>query len=381
MVVGRGTASFKIKGPYGKDRPSSFSSVLKPVVFWNVTYRCNLSCIHCYISASSQHPSEELSTNEALRVIGELAEVGVPLVVLSGGEPLVREDFWTILGELRDHGLPVALSTNGTLISKDVAEGLARREVSYVGVSLDSTDPDAHDRFRGYPGAYRKAIEGTMNAKEAGLNVGFRITITRFNVEEALALVDLAKSMGVGRVAFYLLDLTGRARSAPWLLPDKHQLKGLLDRLMVKAAETEGDPELLVVRGNFAGIYVADKLARSEGEFKAYLSMIEAQGDCGRKTISIYPDGRVKPCQFLDKDVGDLRAQRLSHVLSLNNEDLKPFLEVHKHLRGPRCSTCPFKEVCGGGSRGRALAATGDFWGDDPLCFVDVDEVKKKWLR
>lgn len=108
--------------------------------------------------------------------------------------------------------------------------------------------------------------------------------------------------------------------------------------------------------------------------------MINSQGDCGRKAISIYPDGKVKPCQFIDWiDIGDLRIQKLREILTPDNPTLKTFLEIYRHLRGARCSKCPFKLICGGGSRGRALALTGDFWGDDPACIVDPDELSAKW--
>ncbi|MEM4559134.1 MAG: radical SAM protein [Acidilobaceae archaeon] len=380
MILGKGTVSFRIKGSFGKSRPSTFSTLFRPVVFWNITYKCNLYCIHCYISASPQGLPDELTTAEALRVVDMLAEVNVPLVILSGGEPLVRGDFWDILGRLRDYGLRVSLSTNGTLISRSVAEKLAKLEVSYVGVSLDSVYPEFHDKFRGVPGAFRRALDGVKSAREVGLSVGFRMTITRFNISEAPKLVDLARNMGVERISYYLIDLTGRARDNIELLPEKIQLEELINKLVEKTIELDGDPEILIVRGNFVGIYLADKLAKSREEFKSYLSMIEAQGDCGRKTISIYPNGKVKPCQFLDYDIGDIRDSSLKEILKLSNEKLKPFLEVYKYLEGPRCSRCPFKEICGGGSRGRSLAVTGNFWGDDPLCIVDIDKIRVRWL-
>ncbi|MEM1873515.1 MAG: radical SAM protein [Acidilobaceae archaeon] len=380
MVTGRGTVSFSIKGRYGRGSPSRFTSRYKPIVFWNLTYKCNLRCAHCYISAQPHKLPGELGSEEALRIAREIGELGLPMAVLSGGEPLLREDFWAIAETLRDYGVKLALSTNGTLLTERVAEKLAKLEFSYVGVSLDSVVREKHDEFRGVAGAFERALEGVRNSMRAGLNTGFRMTITRENASEARELALLSRELGVKRVAYYVLDAAGRACGELGLMPSHDQLRELVEDLAKVSKETGGDPELLVVRANFAGIHLADALSKTREEFLSYLSMIGAQGDCGRKTLSVYPDGRVKPCQFIEwVDVGDLRRQKLAEVLSPENQLLKPFLEVHLNLRGPKCSSCVFKLVCGGGSRGRALAYTGDMWGDDPLCYLDVSGISAKW--
>jgi len=380
MATGRGTVSFKLKGPYGRGSPARFASTLRPVVFWNITYRCNLACIHCYISASPHGLPGELGVGEALRVAGEIAEIGSPMAILSGGEPLVREDFWSIVDRLVSGGVRVGLSTNGTLITRSIAGRLAEAGVSYVGVSLDSVRPGFHDAFRGVPGAFERAVEGIRNSLDAGLPVGLRMTLTRYNIGEARAMVELARKLGVKRIAFYLIDLTGRASGNLELLPTGEQVEGFVRDLISEASASGGDPEIMVVRGNFIGIYAADMLASSKREFLEYLSLISSQGDCGRKTISIYPDGRVRPCQFIDWEVvGDLRRERLRDIISPGNEKLKPYIEAYKNLRGPKCSACPFKVICGGGSRGRARAYTGDPWGDDPLCFIEPRSIAERW--
>ena len=380
MVTGRGTVSFRIKGPYGRKAPSRFTSVLKPMVFWNITYKCNLFCVHCYISASPQGMPGELGTDDVLRIADDIVKLGSPMTVISGGEPLVRGDFWLIAERLIGGGVKVSLSTNGTLISSRVASKLAELGISYVGISLDSVNPQYHDKFRGAPGAFEKALMGIRNSIDAGLPVGLRMTLTRYNIGEAEALVELSRRLGVGRIAFYLIDLTGRARGDLDLLPTREQLENFVDTMIKVSMDTGGDPEILVVRGNFVGVRVADKLATSREEFLEYMSMISAQGDCGRKTVSIYPDGSVKPCQFIDwVTIGNAREESLTKILSLENEKLKPYLEAYKNLRGPKCSTCIFKVICGGGSRGRALAYTGDPWGDDPLCFLDPELIARKW--
>lgn len=379
MVSGKGTVSFRIKGRHGRGSPPKFTTIIRPVVFWNITYRCNLRCKHCYINAGPEPGFPELSREQLLDIAQQIREHGIPLVVFTGGEPLARKDFWDIAEALAGGDRPkLSLSTNGTLITRDVAARLRDLGFSYVGVSIDSLDPEEHDRFRGVKGAFQAAVEGIRNTVEAGIPVGIRTTITRWNIDRVDEIIDFAYRLGAVRVSLYLLDTIGRGREIVDELPTKQQLRAFADRLIELAKQYEGKLEILVVRANFLGVYLALKLARNREELKEYLDLLQAQGDCGRKTISIYPDGTVRPCQFIDYIVvGDLKKQKLSEILRTDNPALKPFLEIHRRLRGPRCSQCPFRRICGGGSRNRALVLDKDFWGDDPLCIVDLEQAKK----
>lgn len=385
MVTGRGTVSTKIKGRYGKGAPSRLTSPYRPVVFWNITYKCNLRCIHCYINASPQGLPGEVSDEKLLGVAREISDLGLPLVVFTGGEPLVRKAFWRIAESLsralKGAGRPkLALSSNGTLISADVAARLRDLGFSYVGISIDSPDPEEHDWFRGARGAFKAAIGGIRASMEQGLDVGIRMTLTRQNIGRALDVVRLAESLGVPRVSLYILDSIGRAAELRDLFPTREQLRRLADELIEASRKSGGDPEILIVRGNFLGIYVADKLSKTRKDFLEYLEMLGSQGDCGRKTVSIYPDGTVKPCQFIEYiNLGDLKRESLRKILSPGNPRLEPFLRIDKALRGSKCSRCPFKAVCGGGSRNRALVFNGDLWGDDPLCPIDPFKIADKW--
>ncbi len=380
MAVGRGTVSTKIKKHYGKGRPSRFSSVIRPIVFWNITYRCNLDCIHCYINARPTEDPRELGAGDLLRLAGEMREIGIPLIVVSGGEPLASPKFWPLAEDLARNGPKWSLSTNGTLITREVAQRLRELKVSYVGISLDSIREEEHDVFRGVRGAYRATMRGIRNSVEEGLDTGIRMTLTRTSIDEAPRIVDMAREMGVRRISFYLLDSTGRAQGMRGELPTPGQMGRFVEEIIRLSNKYDGDPEILVVRGNFAGILASHLLAETREDFLQYLQMVGAQGDCGRKTVSIYPDGTVRPCQFLEKHIiGNLKTQRLRDILSPENRLLRPFLETHKRLRGPKCSKCPFKAACGGGSRNRALSVTGDFWGDDPLCPIDPQELASRW--
>jgi len=380
MVAGRGTVSARIKGHYNAKRPPRFSDLLRPIVFWNITYQCNLRCLHCYINALQKQNPYELSTEEAVRLSEEMVKLGIPLVIFSGGEPLIRRDFWEIVEPMAGKPRPkLSLSTNGTLITKEVAEKLASYGFMYVGISIDSIRPEWHDKFRGVKGAFEATMRGIRNSIEAGLDVGIRTTITKYNVKEVPDILRWAHDHGIKRVSLYILDTVGRGTGIKEWLPTHEQLRWLADTLIEEARKYADSMEILVVRGQFMGFYIADKLAKSNEDFMDYIKLIDAQGNCGRKSISIYPDGTVKPCQFVDwVSLGNVREKPLSEILRWDNPALKPFLEIEKHLRGPRCGSCPFRRICGGGSRGRALEATGDPWGDDPLCFIDPWEIARR---
>ncbi|MCC6020070.1 MAG: radical SAM protein [Thermoproteaceae archaeon] len=368
LVTGRGTVSFRVKGAYGVGRPSEFSGHLRPVIAWNLTWRCNLNCAHCYADAGTRRA--ELTTAEALRFVEQVAEINSPLLILSGGEPLMREDLPDIIRRAKELGIRVALSTNGTLISPAAARVLAKLEVDYIGVSLDSAEERFHDSFRGLPGAFKAAINGTRNAIAAELSVGLRFTVTAKNIHQAGQYVDFAASLGALRVVFYHLSAAGRARALGsdwWYTPQQYAT--FMETLVAKAREYAGRLEIETALGPFDGVYLALILGGSS--LREYLEFVRLSGGCGRKIVSVHPDGSVYPCQFVDfYRLGSVRESRLAEVL--NPERLDPFINTDRYLRGPRCSACRFRHYCKGGDRARAYYLAGDMFGDDPLCPIPV---------
>lgn len=364
MVTGVGTTSFRVKGHFGVDRPSEFSAPLRPIVSWNLTRKCNLKCLHCYIDAGAEDP-HELTTAEALALVDQMAEVGVPLILFTGGEPLVRQDFFDIAERARDAGIKLVLSTNGTLITSEVAKRLREVGVVYVGVSLDSIDSAFHDQFRGTPGSFAAALAGVKNAIAAGLDVGLRFTVTAKNIHEVGAYVDFAASLGVKRITFYHLSAAGRAQKLPpdwWYTPQ--QYREFIETLISKARQYAGRLEIETTLAPYDGIYIAQTVG---GGDERHLKFVESTGGCGRKIISIYPNGDVYPCQFIDfYKLGNVREKPLREILT--PEKLEPFINTERYLRGPKCSTCKFKQYCKGGDRARAYYLSGDMFGDDPLC-------------
>jgi radical SAM protein with 4Fe4S-binding SPASM domain len=367
MVTGAGTVSIKIKGRFSVDRPSDFSSPIRPVISWNITRRCNLRCLHCYIDAGSPDKGE-LTTGEALNLIDQFSQIGVPLILFTGGEPLMRGDLFELASYARGRGIKIALSTNGTLITREAASKLADSGFSYIGVSLDSINSEFHDEFRGVKGAFAMAIAGIRNALDAGLDVGLRFTLTSRNIDEVPSYIEFALSLGVRRITFYHLSASGRARNLNrdwWYSPG--QYTRFMDNLIKYAREYAGKLEIETTLGPFDGIYIALSLAKGSSELENYLKFVESTGGCGRRIISIYPNGDVYPCQFIDfVKLGNVREKSLIEILSESNLDL--FINTEKYLRGPQCSNCQFKRYCKGGDRARAYYLGGDLYGDDPLC-------------
>jgi len=191
------------------DEMIRFSGQTRPVVMWNITRHCNLACEHCYIDATAS-AAEEMRLEEGIRLIDELAALRIPMLILTGGEPLLSRNFYAYAFHAKEIGLRTVISTNGTLITPEVARLLKEAEIRYVGVSLDSCRPDVHDRFRGVEGAYERAIEGLTNARDAGLKTGLRVTLTKDNWHEIPALLDLTLEMGIPRFCLYHLVPVGR---------------------------------------------------------------------------------------------------------------------------------------------------------------------------
>ncbi|MFP3284880.1 MAG: radical SAM protein [Nitrososphaeria archaeon] len=380
MVTGRGTVSRRLKGDYGPGRPSRFSEVWRPVVSWNLTYACNLRCVHCYIRAGARGEGE-LGREEARGVLRQMAEVGVPLVLFSGGEPLMRPDALDLMEEAADMGMRVALSTNGTLITEEVASRLSRIGVSYVGISLDSPRPAWHDLFRGVEGAFAAAMRGLRNAVGRGLDVGLRMTVTARNAADAAGLLDLAESAGARRVTFYHLSAAGRALELgrDWYM-GAAQYSSFVDLLVEEARRRAGAIEIETTMAPFDGIAVADRVSRSGAEFRDMMELVRSQGGCGRKIVSIYPDGTLRPCQFVDfMELGSLRRSRLRDLLDPSRREVDYFANTERYLSGPRCSTCPFRSVCKGGDRVRAYYMGGGLGADDPQCPLDARGIAERW--
>lgn len=382
-----GTVSEVLRHRAGERTPSgmlAFSDIRRPVVFWNITNRCNLFCSHCYIRAGpGEQREDELTTEEALGLIDDLAAMRVPLLLFSGGEPLIREDFWDLAGRAKKRGLVTALSTNGTLITPAVARRLFDAGVEYAGVSLDGATARTHDGIRNVPGSFDKAVSALENCRSAGLKCGVRVTATQENYTEIPALIDLSLDVGAERFCVYWLVPSGRGGEGyDGLQLRSYEIAGLLDLLIEKARDV--DPaamEFLTVDAPQDAVYLLKKLEKDDlPAYESMCTLLARSGvgcSAGDRIANIDPSGSVYPCQFAQMDelkVGSIREKPFSAIWNDPKSRILADFRRKKDLVGGSCRRCSYRDRCGGGCRIRAFADTGDLWAEDPLCPVRREE-------
>ena len=368
------------------DLPShllQFSADKKPVVVWNMTRRCNLKCMHCYSASADMEYPDELTTDEGKTLIDDLAAFGAPVILFSGGEPLMRRNLLELAQYAADKGMRAVISTNGTLITKDIAAQLRKINLSYVGVSLDGLEK-THDRFRGAKGAFAKAMEGIRNCREAGIKVGIRFTVNKRNLADVPAMFDLLKQEKIERLCFYHLVYTGRGSKLRDEDLTHEETRALLDLIAARTKKMfeEGfAPEILTVDNHADGPYLYLKMKKENpARAKEVLELLEMNegNSTGVGIGCVSWDGEVYPDQFWrNRPLGNVRQKPFSKIWTdEKNEFLMKLKNKKKHLRG-RCAAFAWLNVCGGNFRARAEAA-GDVWGDDPACYLTDEEIARK---
>jgi radical SAM protein with 4Fe4S-binding SPASM domain len=383
---GRGTVSgvMQHRNASPADIPSrflAFSGMYRPVVFWNLTDRCNLRCVHCYNRSEPGSSSEgELSTAEALGLIDDLAEMHIPLILLTGGEPLMRTDIWELAQHAKKRGIKMALSTNGTLITTDVARRVRESGIEYAGISLDGAQALTHDRFRNSPGAFNRTMAAFASCREAGLRCGVRVTLTTKNCGELEDIIDLALSLGASRFCLYWLVPTGRGiESYEWLQLGKTEVTAALALLYRKAKETDpSSMEFLTVDAPQDCIHLLASMEQDGSpdidEARQLLQTLKGGCSAGTRVANIDSLGNVYPCQFARSEnflLGNIRHTPFSRIWGdSTNPVLSQFREKQARFGG-RCRDCTYRDLCGGGCRVRAYAVNGDFMAEDPFCFVE----------
>ena len=358
-----------------------FSLDKKPVVVWNVTRACNLKCVHCYARAVDRTADKELSHGEGLALLDDLADFGVPVVLFSGGEPLMRPDLTTLARYAVDKGMRAVISTNGTLITRDKARELKDIGLSYVGVSLDGME-EVNDRFRGKRGAFRDAMAGIGNCQDVGLKVGLRFTINRMNAAEIPAIFDLLEEYGIPRACFYHLVYAGRGSELVEEDLDHGETRNVVDLIIdrTKALHDRGiEKEILTVDNHADGPYLylrmlGENNPRADEVFRL-LEMNEGNNS-GRGFGCVSWDGAVHADQFWRHvSFGNVRDRPFGEIWTdLSNTLMARLKEKKKHVKG-RCAGCRWLDVCGGNFRVRAEAVSGDVWAADPACYLTDDEI------
>lgn len=352
-----------------------------PVVVWNCTEACNLSCIHCYSDARPKRGEGELATAEARAMIEDLAAFGVPVLLFSGGEPLLRPDLFELSAFAVARGMRTVLSTNGTAIGPGEAGALKRSGFSYVGISLDGIG-GAHDRFRCVEGAFERAAAGMRRCLDAGLRTGLRFTLSRGTRSELGPVADFALASGAGRLCVYHLVPCGRSAGMGGEILRAHEAREAMDLIVRKAREAHrANPafEILTVDNHADGVYLHLRLLSEEPERARAARELLTRAGGNRSGIGIScvdARGTVFPDQFSRTlPVGSVRERPLSSIWGGEGDGLLRAFRDRAGLLKGRCGRCGWKTLCNGNMRARAFAIHGDLWAEDPACYLTEEEL------
>ncbi|MBU4305899.1 MAG: radical SAM protein [Candidatus Omnitrophica bacterium] len=352
----------------------------RPLVVFNVTRYCNLECRHCYLKSRDKLIKGELSLAQIKKVLDSLGEMEIPVLLLSGGEPLAHKDIFTIIEYAKSKNIRVGLSTNGTLITKPAACRLNALGVDYVGVSIDGKR-QRHDYFRRMKGAYERSIRGIRNAQDAGLKAGVRFTITKLNAADLPAVIDMCLKENIPRFCMYHLVYAGRGTALAAEDIDNAQRRQVVDFLIRRTQECNAQGkniEILSVDNHADGIYIYLYLKqKNPAKAKEVLRLLKFHGGCSAasKVVDVSPDGNVFPCQFWHEDMlGSVKEEDFYRIwLNRSNRKLQKLRHKAQYLKG-KCSRCRYQAYCGG-CRVRAFTVYGDFWQEDPCCYLEEKEI------
>jgi radical SAM protein with 4Fe4S-binding SPASM domain len=393
----------------GSTHPGGKKEYQPRLIFWEVTKGCNLRCIHCRATATELMSPTDLSTGKALNIISQIADFGNPILVLSGGEPLYRQDIFQLAEYGTSRGLRVALATNGTMVTKDIAEKIKNAGIKRVSISLDGADATTHDTFRGIPGAFEAAVYGMKNLQQLGVSVQINTTIARHNAHQLPDVLTLARNLGADALHTFLLVPVGCGvdiATEQMVAPDEYErmLNWFYDQSLsgdIELKATCAPHYFRVARQRGA----ADRLAEREQSVPVVSHPHEIgptdmtmpgstgislkpnggppaghtghpgghPGDmnamtkgclAGTGVCFISHEGEVFPCGYLPAIAGDLRKQSFAEIW--NESEVFGMLRNDDNLKG-KCGCCEFRHVCMG-CRARAFAATGDFLAEEPFC-------------
>ncbi len=352
-----------------------------PVVIWNLIRRCNLTCKHCYsVSADIDFPGE-LSTTEVSSVITDLRQFGVPVLILSGGEPLMRKDIFEISHLAKSMGFYVGLSTNGTLITDETADRIAEVGYDYVGVSIDGIE-ETHDDFRQKKGSFKEAMNGIRLCRDLGIKVGMRFTPTQYNSHELPLILELMETESVDKLYVSHLNYSGRGNRNRERDVVHQTSRWVMDELFKAAwSDAMGERRREYVTGNndADGVYLLHWVAEHYPEHLAYMQgVLRAWGgnSSGVNIANIDNLGNVHPDTFWwNYNLGNVKERAFSDIWTDTSDSLMAGLKMQtRPLRG-RCRVCPELAVCGGNTRVRAWQMTGDPWWADPACYLSDEEL------
>jgi len=352
-----------------------------PVVIWNLIRRCNLTCKHCYTTSADINFPGELSTNEVFTVMDDLKSFHVPVLILSGGEPLLRKDIFGIALRAKEMGFYVGLSSNGTLITEDNIDAIDAIGFDYVGISIDGMR-ETHDAFRRSEGSFDASLRGVRLCRERGIKVGLRFTLTQDNVDDFPGMLKLMEDEDVDK--FYLSHLNYGGRGNRNRKDDAvHAMtRQVMDALFEKCLERlrSGRPAEFVTGNNDAdGVYLLNWVRR---RFPDHVDTIHARlrqwggNASGVNIANIDNLGNVHPDTFWwHYTLGNLRERPFSDIWSDLSDPLMAGLKQSPRPVEGRCAACGYLDICNGNTRVRAHQTTGNAWAEDPGCYLTDEEI------
>ena len=352
-----------------------------PVVIWNLVRRCNLACKHCYsISADKDFPGE-LSTDEVYGVMDDLKAFHVPVLILSGGEPLLRPDIFDISHRAKKMGFYVGLSTNGTLIDSDNIDRIAAVGYDYVGISIDGIR-ETHDRFRRLDGAFDASMRGIHLCHDRGIKVGMRFTMTQDNASELPLLLQLMEDEGIDKFYLSHLKYAGRGninRKTDVVLETTRNAMDLLFDTCWEHVQRGQHREFVTGNNDADGVYLLHWVRRHFPEKEAHMRAKLAQwggNSSGVNIANIDNLGVVHPDTFWwHYPLGSVRERPFSEIWQDTSDPLMAGLKASPRAIKGRCGACNYFDVCGGNTRVRAHQLTGDPWAEDPACYLTDEEI------
>jgi heme d1 biosynthesis radical SAM protein NirJ len=352
-----------------------------PVVIWNLIRRCNLTCKHCYsISADKDFPNE-LSTQQAFKILEDLKQFGVSVLILSGGEPLLRKDIFEISQRAKEMGFYIGLSTNGTLIDENNIENIAKMNYDYVGISLDGIE-ETHDKFRRLKGAYQSSLNAVRLCKENGIKIGIRFTLTQDNQHDFNAVLNLLETENIDK--FYLSHLNYAGRGNKNRKTDVfHQLsRQAMDNIFERAwngLQNNKNYEFVSGNNDADGVYLLMWVQKHFPEYAKNLEqkLIHWGGNASGMNISNIDNlGYVHPDTFWwNYNLGNVKERPFSEIWQDISDPLMAGLKQRPRPLKGRCGKCRFQAICNGNTRVRAYQLTNDFWAEDPGCYLTDEEV------
>ncbi|MDR0457909.1 MAG: heme d1 biosynthesis radical SAM protein NirJ [Burkholderiaceae bacterium] len=352
-----------------------------PVVIWNLIRRCNLNCLHCYSTSADVDFKGELSTAEALAVLEQLRAAHAPALILSGGEPLLRPDLYDIAARAKALGLHLSLSSNGTLLTGDHARRLAQTGFDYVGISLDGLQA-THDKFRRHADAFADALTGIRRARDAGLRVGVRMTLTEANAGELPAVIALTEAEGINKFYLSHFNYAGRARTHQGETARHRVVRAALDALFehVWARARRGDAGDFVTGNNDAdGVYLLHWIERRfpgrSADMRARL--VNWGGNAsGVNVANIDNLGNVHPdTMWWQVTLDNVRERPFGAIWADRGNPLMAGLNSRPRPLQGRCAACAQRDICNGNTRSRAFTASGNAWAEDPGCYLTDAEI------